>query len=451
MKILMRKNLCLVLSLVLTFIFCLANVALAVDWVTTSRIGNPDAQIELTFWDHTSWSIINTVETAANVLRDRFESWARKNPNVKINTSIYAGHAINENMVRLLLATEAGQAPDIAFIDSFFVPRFINAGLLEPIEEYCTEEELKDFPATFTKSVSDSDGHLRALWISTDVRVLYYRKDLVPQPPETWDELFKMGKELMESNKDVKAFLLYPGGMYENTSFYFYPMFWSRGGKLIDDDGAPIFNQGRNREYMLDVLNFIKKTIDTGLTPKSIVTMVSDADVLAEAVASNAAMIIGGSWVNGMLKQIFSPEEFENWEVALLPQISADVPDSTGAGGWTVAVLTKDPQKKAIAFNFIWNAFGAVDAMADICIATAGWLPTRSSIYDKYETFTSDKVSSKFGQYLKSAQVRSGALIYPDLSLQLQTAIGKVIVGTATPEQALDEAWSNVMQIYEKM
>ena len=43
-------------------------------------------------------------------MRERFESWARKNPNVKIKTSIFAGHAINENMVRLLLATEAGWA-----------------------------------------------------------------------------------------------------------------------------------------------------------------------------------------------------------------------------------------------------------------------------------------------------------------------------------------------------
>ena len=34
------------------------------------------------------------------------------------------------------------------------------------------------------------------------------------------------------------------------------PMFWAQGGKLVDDKGAPVFGQGRNRDAMPNVLVF---------------------------------------------------------------------------------------------------------------------------------------------------------------------------------------------------
>ena len=57
-----------------------------------------------------------------------------------------------------------------------------------------TEDEVDDFLPYVEEGIKDSSGHVKALWFTTDVRVLYYRKDLISKPPKTWAELFELGK-----------------------------------------------------------------------------------------------------------------------------------------------------------------------------------------------------------------------------------------------------------------
>ena len=75
------------------------------------------------------------------------------------------------------------------------------------------------------------DGKLKALWVNTDVRVLYYRKDLVANPPKTWDDLIAQAAEL--SKRGLTGYL-YPGGRGEGAVMEHLPMFWSQGGELVD-------------------------------------------------------------------------------------------------------------------------------------------------------------------------------------------------------------------------
>ena len=55
----------------------------------------------------------------------------------------------------------------------------------------------------------------------------------------------------------------------------------------------------------------------------------------------------------------------------------------------------------------------------------------------------------QFREYLKHAQARPGLSIYPSLSNEMQVAIGSVLTGSSTPEQALDNAGERVQQNYE--
>ena len=69
-----------------------------------------------------------------------------------------------------------------------------------------------------------------------------------------------------------------------------------------------------------------------------------------------------------------------------------------------------------------------------------GHLPVRRSVYRDFPIFSRDSWYRRFGEMLVDGHARPAALIYPEMSQQLQLAIGAVVSGEKTPEQALDEA-----------
>jgi multiple sugar transport system substrate-binding protein len=262
----------------------------------------------------------------------------------------------------------------------------------------------------------------------------------VPNPPKTWDELFAIAEKL--KNEGYTAFL-YPAGRNETTSCDVLPWFWSQGGLLVDDAGRPVFDQGNNRTYMLNTLNFIKRTIDTGITPVRVSTFGTDNDMIPEVVAGKVAMFAGGSWLASELQDILGKEEFQNaWGLAQIPMPAGGKRVST-AGGWTTGVFTRDDQKRRLAADFAIHCF-IEDAAMDEYTALSGQLPTRTTIYENSEHFSKDPVLVAYGRELEYARVRPGVEIYNNISQEFQVAISDVITGEAAPERALETMSQNI-------
>ena len=67
------------------------------------------------------------------------------------------------------------------------------------------------------QTLSDPAGHVYGMWHGTDCRVLFYRKDLVPAPPRTWDELLDTASRVARETQI--AGYLYNAGRWEATVF----------------------------------------------------------------------------------------------------------------------------------------------------------------------------------------------------------------------------------------
>ena len=117
------------------------------------------------------------------------------------------------------------------------------------------------------QTMSDPAGHVLGLWHETDCRVLFYRKDLVPAPPRTWDELLDTASRVAREQK--MSGYLYNAGRWEATVFDHLAMFWAQGGELVDRDGRPTVGDEPNRRAMLRVLGFLRDTIQRGASPRS--------------------------------------------------------------------------------------------------------------------------------------------------------------------------------------
>jgi multiple sugar transport system substrate-binding protein len=436
----MNRGLC-VLAAFAASVCCASTATADAPLVTPVRVGRPDAPLTLTVWAQQDYSHLAARPAIAAAFTAAFERWARAHPDQQLRVSVMP--ALELHKAKLQLAAEAGRLPDVASIDSFWMPLFM--GRLQPLDPDWHAGDRQDFlPFTIT-TLSDRAGHVYGMWHETDCRVLFYRRDLVPVPPRTWDELIATASRV--SRERGIAGYLYNAGRWEATVFDHLAMFWAQGGELVEANGRPIFGEPPHRARMLRLLGFLRETIRSGASPSSVLASTDYQQLIAAATAGDVAMFLGGNWQLNDLRAALSPEAFANWDIAPIPQADERT-GSTGTGGWVWVVFARDPARRRAAIEFI-RSVEAPDSAARISAAT-GHLPVRLSVYREYPFFRRDLWYQRFGQMLRSGRARPLVPIYPAMSEALQVAIGSVVAGAETPEAALDRAFATSLAEYAR-
>lgn len=411
--------------------------------MTPLRIGRADAPIRLTLWAQQDYSHLAANTEVAAIFTDIFDRWARAHPDVQIEVSVMP--ALELHKAKLMLAAAAGRLPDIASIDSFWMPLFFEGKYVQPLDPYWPAEDRADFLPFTIDTLSGRDGHVYGMWHGTDCRVLFYRKDLVPEPPRTWDELLSTASRISR-DRGIAGYL-YNAGRWEATVFDHLPMFWAQGGELVDGAGDPIFGLPPNRERLVRLMGFLRATIDTGASPRAVLANNDYQQLSSAAAAGDVAMFLGGSWQLRDLERALTPSEFEKWELTDIPQAEAGA-RATGTGGWVWVTFTPDRVKQRIATEFL-RFIESPANVARISIPTRQ-LPVRRSVYRDFPVFRENRWYAAFGEMLTHARARPVVAIYPAMSEQLQLAIGAAVAGTKTPDAAVDDAWAAVKGIAER-
>lgn len=423
-----------------------SNVSTSVDKgepkVTSDSVGYADSTVELTWLPQEAFDSPN--KPVADYLKAKSIEFVKKHAEVKLKLTAQTVN-IQDAMAKLLIQAQAGNAPDIAAIDSFILPSYWK--YLQPVDDVLAENNISvDSWFPFAQKLMKPEDKTLALWYNTDVRNLYYQKSLFTSAPKDWDELISKSQEL---KKQGDYMFLYPAGKNETTSCDIWPWFWAQGGKIVDDSGKPVFNEGANRGYMLETLNFLKKTIDTGITPNRVTSFMTDGDMNEDIAGGKVAAFVGGSWLVTQISAVIGEDTFkETYELAPIPVI-AGAQSTTTSGGWTYGVFSKDDAKRKLAAQFAIDTFVGDAGVEGYCLAS-GNLPVRPSLYDSIEKFKTDPISQKFKESLNIATVRPGVEIYNFISTEFQVAISDVISGAATPEKALDKMAKNVDAEYTK-
>jgi multiple sugar transport system substrate-binding protein len=389
---------------------------------------------------HPAYSLNSSDPKRVTYLKNQIETFESNNENVEVKMNALSSN-IPEAMAKLLEQASQGRASDVAQIDSYILPRYYDH--LQPLDSYLEELEIPvDGFFPFAQEVmKGKDGKVYGLQFTTDVRVLYYRKDLVSNAPQTWAEVLSAGKKLKEQGYSF----LYPGGRGEGTTVTtVLPFFWGQGGKLVNEESTPVFGEGKNREAMLDVLSFLEQTVESGITPKRVSTYGAEADLNSEVATGKVAMFLGGNWQASQIKNILGEEEFKKWAVAPIPHEEGGQ-FATTAGGWAWGVFAKDKEKQKAAVDYLVQSFVGKEGMAQWS-NIGGYLPTRKSVYET-ETYEGNKFTNTFREHLDQyAKMRPSSEAYPEISAQLQIAASSVVSGSKSPEQALNDAWEVVKQ-----
>ncbi len=129
----------------------------------------------------------------------------------------------------------------VNYLDSWGPP---NAHWLATIDERLEEDgiSMDRYPAAFARS-AQFEGKTLGFPLRAHAQLMFYRKDLISEPPETWDDVVRIGKELRESNADVEPLALYYNNDGNRQNLFIWLNFlWAAGADVFDADGRPAWD-----------------------------------------------------------------------------------------------------------------------------------------------------------------------------------------------------------------
>src|SRR5688500_18125121 len=174
-----------------------------------------------------------------------------------------------ELLVRRLAAGDKNI--DLINMDTIWTPEFAEAGWLRELKGAEKEDALDDVLAGPADSVQ-WEGKTYGIPTNTNVQLLWYRKDLVPTPPETWDEMIAMAKKLPAGEGNI----LEQGNKYEGYVVWFNNIEDAAGGEIADAEGNPTHNEATTK-----ALTIIRDVDNSSRVDPSLSTMQEDQERLA--------------------------------------------------------------------------------------------------------------------------------------------------------------------------
>lgn len=189
---------------------------------------------------------------------------------------------------QLRIAGPAGEGPDVIIGAHDWLGELVTNGLLAPVELGDKAEEFN--PGALSALTWYEDSQLYGVPYAIENIALFYNTDLVPTPPETWDEAIEISKALMDEGKAEYGFIRQIGDPY-----HFYPIQTAFGGYIfgVDEEGNyDAMDVGVDNEGSIAALQWLQGLIKDGMMPSSLEG--GDAEALFQD--GKAAMYITGPW-----------------------------------------------------------------------------------------------------------------------------------------------------------
>ncbi len=164
--------------------------------------------------------------------------------------------------------------------------------------------------------------------------IMYYRTDIVPNPPKTWDEIVPTLRALKENNKGM----IFDWGSLDWIGYS--PFLWQAGGDYFNEDYTRVTLE---TPEAIRALNFFARLYKEGV-PKTVVPVEQGIRT------GDYPLAISGNWK--MINLTFgAPELKGKWAIAELPR-GPSGKRTAFIGGRLMGIFSKSRKKKE-AWDFI--------------------------------------------------------------------------------------------------
>ncbi len=132
-------------------------------------------------------------------------------------------------------------ALDVMALDVTWPPEFAEAGWIRPFPDDVAAQ-VRQGTLAGPYDTGTYRGRLYAAPLNTNTELLWYRKDLVPDPPRTWDEMIRMADGL--AARGLPHYIEVQGAQYEGLTVWFNTLLSSAGGSIVSENGDVALARG---------------------------------------------------------------------------------------------------------------------------------------------------------------------------------------------------------------
>jgi multiple sugar transport system substrate-binding protein len=314
-----------------------------------------------------------------------------------------------QQLVRRLAARDPSM--DILGLDVTWEAEFAEAGWILPWtganKAAASEGTLKAPLETATWK-----GQLYAVPYNSNTQLLWYRDDLVPTPPKTWDEMIDDAVKLAQEGKP--HLIEIQGAQYEGVVVWFNSLVASAGGSVLTADGT----KASMGAPAVKALTIMQRLASSPAADPSLSVQMEDQNRLAME-SGTAAFELNYPFVYPSMKSN-KPDLFKHFKWTQYPSVTAGQPSQVTIGGIDMAIskYSKHPDLAFQAALCLRNRDNQKIA------ATKGGLPpTLADLYNdpslqKDYPFRQDILTA-----LQNASVRPKTPAYQNLSIVISHAV----------------------------
>ncbi len=393
----------------------------------------------ITIWDYPRLDM--TTGYKYSWLRDKINEFERKNPGVIIEFKPLESEFAN---IKLDTAIKTNTYPDIAPVGTNF--EIISKGILEPLDEYLTEDERSDFKIQAISAVK-YDNKIWGLPYVIEPYTFLINKELFQEknislPREgnwTYEEFVDTLTKLTYNKSKKEEF--YGFNSFIHGNFYnIWGIIMSDGAEVIDKETFAY------RFYGKRAMSGLQKLVDLKykykVTPPDFGENTMDEAWRSFAIDKKVAVYPAKSPKINELKILKSNGMAFDFDAANYPIGDLGMPISVGNSVTAFGVFKQEDEKKLrICIEFIKHLS---DEKSQRDLYKQGGFPVKKSIGEIYKN---DEIMSKIEKnlsYSKNIGLHPQWTLIEDI---LQSQIRMILIGEKTIEDGIAEAKSRIERL----
>ena len=362
----------------------------------------------------------------SNVLPTLAQMWNKDHPNEKVTFKQQSDSA--DDQLQDLQQHFQAKDPnyDVVSVDVIWTAPFAAQGWIEPLKGQYAIDTGKLLPATV--KAATYGGTLFAAPFTSDGGMLYYRKDLVPTPPKTWDEM------IADCSKKTSGMGCYAGqyANYEGLTVNAAEAVNTAGGVFVKEDGkTPNVDTPEAKKG----LDFLVNGFKQGYIPKEAISFMETQSLNA---FQTGKLLFMRQWpyAVAILNTASNSAVKGKFGIAPLPGLTADKPGASSLGGHSWAMSTYSKHK---ATDLDFMKFAESDEVQKYMLTQASNAPTVTALYSDPTLVAKAPYLPVLLQSIQNAVPRPVTPFYPAVTKAIETNVYAALQGQKSSEQALKD------------
>ena len=365
----------------------------------------------------------------SNVVRPLIEKWNAAHPNEKVTFKEQTDQADqqHDDLVQNVQAKNANY--DVVSVDVVWTAEFAAKGWLQPLKD-----KMKLDTAAMLKPTVESASYKGTLYAApqnSDGGILYYRKELVPTAPKTWDEMMGMCSIAKENNIGCFAgqYAKYEG-LTVNTS----EAINSAGGAVLNAEGKPSLNTPEAKAG----LETLTKAYADGSIPKEAITFQEEQ---GRQAFQNGKLLFHRNWPYVYNLATTEGSSKVKDVLGMTALVGADGPGASSLGGHS-AGMSVYSKNKATALDFL--KFLTSEETQKFYATQGSLAPVLGALYDDQELVAKLPYLPVLKTSIENAVPRPVTPFYPAVTKAIQENAYAAIKGEKTVDAALSDMQKSI-------